>query len=95
MSNFDDLYQGFVIMISFCIVGIILALFGGYILDMVFKYFDAAGVLDVPPNWQTMGSSYVVMNIWYLWCGLFPVIGIAAFIKTLIRREGRDNYIAM
>lgn len=93
MSNFDDIYQGFVIMVSFIFIGIILSFFGGYILDHVFATFNRAGILDVPPDWQSMGGTFTMMNIWYLVCWLFPVVGVAAFLKTIIRKQGYDQYL--
>ena len=95
MSNFDDLYQGFIIMITFSFVGLILAIFGGFILDHVFATMDAGGFLDVPPNWQSMGGTFSIINIFYLVCMLFPVVGIILFFRAIQRRTGQDNYLQM
>ena len=92
MSNFDDLYQGFIIMLSFCVIGLILAIFGGYILDHVFSTFDAGGFLDVPPEWNSVGSVNIILNLWYLTICIFPVVGIGSFIKTIIGRTGSDQF---
>lgn len=93
MSNFDSIYQGFVIMIACCITGLILSMFGGFILDHLFSYFDAANMFDLPPQWNTMGGTFTVINIWYLICFVFPVIGIGSFLKTLIQRQGYDSMV--
>jgi hypothetical protein len=93
MSNFDDLYQGFIIMITFSFVGLILAIFGGFILDHVFATMDAGGFLDVPPNWQSMGGLWTVMNLYYLCTMLFPVTGIILFFRAIQRKTGQDNYL--
>ena len=93
MSNFDDVYQGAIIMVACIVTGIILSMFGGYIVDYVFKTFDQANMFDLPPAWNTMGSTFIVLNIWYFICFLFPVIGIVSFIKTIIRKQGYDSMV--
>jgi hypothetical protein len=79
-------------MVILSITGIVLSLFGGFILDSVFKTFDTAGVFDVPPGWQNMPGIFSIMNLYYFVCALFPVAGIGMFLKTLIRRTGGDTY---
>ena len=93
MSSFSDIWQGFVIMVVFCIVGAVMALFGGLILDQVYLRMDIMGAFDVPPAWDSMDELNFGMNLYYGVCMLFPIVGIAAFIKTIIRKQGYDSYL--
>ena len=93
MSNFDDLWGGFCVMLTLCVMGLILSMFGGYLADNLWKQFDLAGAVDLNDNWRSIGTQNMALNIYYLVCCLFPVVGIASFIKTVIRRQGYNNYI--
>jgi len=79
-------------MCVFCIVGAVLALFGGLMLDQIYLRMDIMGMFDVPPQWDSMGSINFGMNLFYGVCFLFPVVGIACFIKSLLKRQGYDSY---
>lgn len=97
MSNFRDIWGGFVIMVAFCIIGIVMALTGGLILDETFGHLDVLGWFDNAPSSWTEGGTwsnlFTVMNLYYFLCFLFPVIGIAAFVKSVIASQGYDQYL--
>jgi len=95
MSNFRDLWGGFVIMLACCLMGIVMALTGGVVLDHMHNFFDGMGWFDeyADNGWAMNWGNYnMANNLYYGLCFLFPLIGIACFIKTLIARQGYDQY---
>lgn len=97
MSNFRDVWGGFIIMISFCLFGVVLALAGGLVLDEFLGHFDKIGYLDnANPEWTeggTWSNLFTTVNLYYFVCFLFPIIGIAAFVKSVIASQGYDQYL--
>jgi hypothetical protein len=96
MSNFKDIWGGFYLMVACCVLGLILAFAGGYVLDRLYGGLDDMGLIDsTNPDW-TNGSWEVLggaMNLYYFFCFLLPIIGIACFIKTIIARQGYDQHL--
>ena len=95
MSNFRDLWGGFVIMVACCLMGLIMSLTGGIVLDNLHDHVDTLGWFDTYASGQwanNWGDYNMVNNLYYGLCFLFPLIGIACFIKTVIARQGYDQY---
>lgn len=97
MSNFRDIWGGFIIMVACCIFGLIMALVGGIILDETFGHLDSLGWFDnADSDWTengTWGNLFTTMNLYYFMCFLFPIVGIACFIKSIIASQGYDQYL--
>ncbi len=95
MSNFRDLWGGFVIMVVACFMGLVMALVGGMVLDNVFTGVDDLGWFDEYGNtWDSdWGNMFSLVNLYYFLCALFPIVGIACFVKTVIARQGYDEYL--
>ena len=96
MSNFSDIWGGFVIMIACCLIGLVMALVGGLVLDNVYGNLDDQNWFDnADPDWtgDDWGNLMNTMNLYYGLCFLWPIVGFAAFIKTVIARQGYDQYL--
>jgi hypothetical protein len=97
MSNFSDLWEGFCIMVGMNLVGLILAMFGGLVLDYIFDIMYDAGFLDYTDPamaaWDSSSQTYLAMNVFYGIAMLFSIFGIAIFVRRVIRRQGYDQYV--
>lgn len=97
MSNFRDVWGGFLIMVVFCLTGAVMALSGGIVYDHMHSHMDGMGWFDDAPDTWTEGGTWsnliTTMNLWYGLCMLFPIVGIAAFFKSVIARQGYDQYL--
>lgn len=80
-------------MISMIVVGVVMSFMGGYVLDMLWKQFDVMGAVDLNNNWSSIGTQNLAINLWYLCCAAFPVLGVASFVKALLRRQGYNSYL--
>jgi hypothetical protein len=89
MADFDGLWMGFVTMVGCCLLGLLLSMFGGLILDSMWKQMDIAGAFDVSPAWQSVGTQYASLNLWYFFCALIPVLGIFNFVYSLIKKKDK------
>ena len=92
MTNFVTVWEGFVIMVVCIIVGIIMSFAGGTILESMIDGYTTAGVYDVPAEWNPMGGVNTLVNIYFFLMYLIPVIGIACFIISVLKRQKYDRY---
>jgi preprotein translocase subunit SecG len=92
MTNFVSVWQGFVIMVVCIIIGILMSFAGGTALESILDGYAQAGVYDVPAEWDTMGEINLLVNIYYLMMYLFPVVGIACFVVSVLKRQKYDRY---
>lgn len=96
MSNARDVWGGFLIMVGSCIFGFLLSLVGGYVLDNFWDSYDDAGYADEYGDnaWSNgWGDFNLARNVFFFICWIFPIVGTAAFVKTVIRRQGYDMYL--
>jgi len=95
MSNFRDLWGGFVIGTMFILVGVIMSFTGGIVIDYTHAHFDSQGWFDEYEDWGGgFGTMNLAINLYYMFFGgACPIIGAACLIKSVIAREGRDQYI--
>lgn len=84
-------------MVAFCMFGVVMALAGGMILDETFGHFDMLGWFDNAPSQWTEGGTwstlFTTMNLYYFLCFLFPIVGVACFVKSVIASQGYDQYL--
>jgi len=96
MSNWRDVWGGFVIMIYFCLFGLILAFAGGMVIDHLYTGLDNQDWFDdADPDWTggDWGTLNSALNLWYFTCMVFPLVGVACFVKSVIARQGYDQYL--
>lgn len=96
MSNFRDVWGGFVIMVFCCLLGLVLAFAGGMVIDHLYSGLDNLNWYDdADPDWtgNDWGDMNAALNVYYWFCMLIPVTGVACFVKTIIARQGYDQYL--
>lgn len=93
MSSFDDVYGGFIVMVTLCVMALILALLGGYLIDQLWEFFNLAGAVDLNDNWGSISVQNQALNLYYLVICIMPVAGVASFVKSVIKRQGYNQYL--
>ncbi len=94
MSNFRDVWSGFLIMVFFCMVGVLWSYVGGMLIDQTYYYLQSRNMFPANGSeWANAGDINFIVNLHYGICYFFPILGIALFIRTVIRRQGYDQYV--
>jgi hypothetical protein len=96
MSNFRDVWGGFVIMVYCCILGLVLALAGGMVIDRLYTGLDNMDWFDdADPDWSgdDWGDLHATLNLYYWFCMAIPLVGVACFVKSVLARQGYDQYL--
>lgn len=92
MTSFSAVWQGFVIMVVTIVIGVMMSLAGGTILDALVDGFMLAGVYDVPAEWDQSGTINLAINLYYFLMYVIPVMGVAIFVVTIHQRKRYDRY---
>lgn len=92
MTSFSAVWQGFIIMIVTIVIGVMMSLAGGTILDGLVDGFTMAGVYDVPAEWDQSGTINLVINLYYFLMYVIPLLGVAIFLVTIHQRKRYDRY---
>jgi hypothetical protein len=74
------------------VIGILMSFAGGTVIDTMVDGFTAAGVYDVPAAWDSTGRVNTLINLYYFVMYLIPLIGIAIFFTTVLKRQKYDRY---
>ena len=83
---------GFVIMVICIVTSIILALTGGIVIDNVYGgVYDAGMYDDLPETWNNGDSMFGMMNLYYLCCVGIALVGVVAFVLSILRKEPVDS----
>jgi len=88
----DNVRQGIIIMFSCILISVILAFIGGFVIDSVYQYlFDGGWFADIDSDWDSSGLLNTMINLYYLFCALVGLTGVAAFVLSLFNREAVDT----
>lgn len=93
MTSFSALWQGFIIMVVSIVIGVLMSVAGGVILDSLTDEFTLTGIYDVPPEWDSLGQINLLTNIYYFIMYLIPLIGIVNFFITVFKRQRYDRFV--
>jgi hypothetical protein len=91
-------YTGWIILVLCCITGFIMSFTGGLILDSLFTGLDSAKVIENPAmmtqEWSDVqhNTMYSYINMYYFLCYLTPLIGVAVFGISIVRRTVGSRY---
>ncbi|MFA7162173.1 MAG: hypothetical protein WC083_06350 [Candidatus Methanomethylophilaceae archaeon] len=92
MTQFMPVWEGFVIMIVTILIGVVMSFAGGTVLESMIDGYTVAGAYDVSPEWDTMGNINTICNLYFFLMYLIPVLGIAVFVTTILKRQKYDRY---
>ena len=84
--------DGAIIMIVCVVCAAVLALMGGLVLDNVYFLIEDTGLWNnIPTNWQTTGSLFSVINLYYFGCIAVAGAGILIFVLAVYEQEANDT----
>lgn len=92
-APFASVWEGFMIMLICCIIGVVLSFAGGMILDTQITAYEEQGLWDVSPDWGIRGQVGFLTNLYMLLMYGIPVMGILSFVVTIFWRQKYDQYI--
>ena len=95
MSSGMSLINSFFVMIISIIFAFVLNVGLGFMLDRLLIAFAAAGMYDVSVVWDPTSLVAMVCNLFYLLIYVVPILGIAQFVYTAVRRQRYDAYEPM
>ena len=91
-TTFSTFWWGFVAFFLFCVVGLIMSFWGGYLIDMIH---------DESTDWPGQDSDfadgslwlvYWFINMYYFVCYCIPVLGAVIFGQSLVKRVRVSGY---
>ena len=89
--QFIPVWQGFVVMVICMLLGVIMSMTGGVIVDTLVTELDEQGFDDVPDAWDYEGNQNIFVNLFYVVMYMIPLIGIIVFIMSVIARQQYDE----
>ena len=92
MSSGMSLINAFFVMVLSFIFAFVLNVGLGFMLDRVLIAFAAAGLYDVSEAWDPTSLVAMVCNLFYLLIYIVPILGVAQFVYTAVRRQRYDAY---
>jgi len=92
MSSGMSLINSFFVMLISIILAFVLNIGLGFMLDRLLIAFAVAGLYDVSDVWDPTSLVAMVCNMFYLLIYVVPILGIAQFVYTAVRRQRYDAY---
>ena len=92
MSSGTSLINSFFVMLISFLLAFVLNVGLGFMLDRILIAFAAAGVYDVSVVWDPTSVVAMVCNLFYLLIYIVPILGVAQFVYTAVRRQRYDAY---
>ena len=92
MSSANSLFKGFSVMVYCLVLGLALNISLAHGLDSMLVKFGEMGVFDVPSIWDSSAVVTRLVNMFYLMMYIIPMIGVAYFVLTAVRRQEYDKY---
>jgi len=89
--RFVPVWQGFVIMVICILIGLLLSMTGGVVVDTIVTELDEQGFDDVPDKWNYQGNQNSMVNLFYVVVYIIPLLGIIIFIMSVIARQQYDQ----
>lgn len=74
-----------------CIIGIVLGVVGGSLIDILEYEFNVLGWFALPEEWDTTSGYMMVRNIFYVIPYIIPLLGLFILLVTVYQRYGRDK----
>lgn len=93
LTTFSTFWWGFVAFIIFTIAGLIMAFFGGMVLDIFTNQ-----IAQTLPYQNTAMATYMqkdiywFINFYYLACDIMPVLGAAIWGQSIVKRVRTGSY---
>lgn len=90
-ATFQSFFTGWIVLISCCLVGFMMSFTGGLVIDTLYTHLDNAGMIqsaDISAEWNEAQAStmYQYINLYYLLCFLCPILGLAVFFQSIVRK---------
>ncbi len=92
MSSGMSLINSFFVMIVSFLLAFVLNVGLGFMLDRVLIAFATAGMYDVSAEWDPTSLVSMVCTLFYLLIYVVPILGVAQFVYTAVRRQRYDQY---
>ncbi len=92
MSSGQSLINSFFVMIISFLLAFVLNVGLGFMLDRILIAFAEVGVYDVSVAWDPTSLVAMICNMFYLLIYIVPILGIAQFVYTAVRRQRYDAY---
>lgn len=104
MASFATFWRGFLVLIIFCLVGFVLSYFGGKFMDTFLSRYEEAGYLtqnvehpstmsDFYNHTTKMGDYKVYLNLYYLFCYFFPIMGCVLFYQSIVKNTRQEQIV--
>lgn len=92
MTSGMSLVNAFYVMMISLMLCIVLNIGLGFALDRMLLAFAAAGMYDVSEPWNPTYGIGMLCNEFYLLMYVPPILGVANFVYTAVRRQRYDAY---
>ena len=87
-----SLINSFFVMLISIILAFVLNIGLGFMLDRILIAFADAGLYDVSAAWDPTSLVSMVCTLFYLLIYIVPILGVAQFVYTAVRRQRYDAY---
>jgi len=92
MSSGTSLINSFYVMLISITFAYLLNVGLGYAMDSMLMRFAAAGVYNVPGEYNPTSMISFVCNLFHLLMYVVPIFGVGQSIYTAVRRQRYDSY---
>ena len=92
MTSGMSLVNAFYVMMVSLMLCIVMNIGLGFALDRMLLAFAAAGLYDVSVEWEPTYGIGMLCNEFYLLMYVPPLLGVANFVYTAVRRQRYDAY---
>lgn len=93
MTTFSTFWWGFLAFVVFCVAGLIMAFWGGFLIDTVFEQSHNLPNQDTPTAYAMQRDIYWFVNLYYFICYLIPVLGAVIFGQSIVKRVRGSTYL--
>lgn len=92
MATFSTFWWGFLTFIIFCVGGLVMGFWGGYLLDTVVEESNHLPYQNTPMAATMQTDINWFINLFYFICYLIPVIGAVIFGQSIVKRVRMSTY---
>jgi hypothetical protein len=93
MATYSTFWWGFLAFVIFTVAGLIMAYFGGYIIDLFTgSIAQTLPYQNTPLATQMQQDIYWFINLYYLACDIMPVLGAAIWGQSIVKRVRTGAY---
>jgi hypothetical protein len=93
MAEFTTFWYGFLVFIIFTINAIFVSFYGGFLIDTIHATGETLPGSTSDFAQQSSGQVYWFINLFYLICYAWPVLGGLVFAQAILKKGRTSQYI--